>query len=97
MEFESLSAFLAWLGTGAGAVVAFSFLVEYIPAWHTLEEGSKKFLGAAGSALIALLAFLGLQYIPADVIASVDPYFKIIVGALAMYFSGQLFHAYTKK
>ena len=95
--FESLPEFMIWLGTGAGAAVAFSFLAELFPAWHKLEADAKKVVSSIGSVLIALLAFFGLQYIPADVIAAIDPYFKVIVGVLGVHFSGQLYHQITKK
>jgi len=94
--FENLPEFMTWLSTGAGAAVAFSFLAELFPAWHELEADAKKFISAGGSVLVALIALVGLQYIPADVVASIDPFFKLVVGVLAVHFSGQLFHSVTK-
>ena len=92
-----LNEFLTWLATGAGAVAAFSFLVELIPAWDLIDSSEKRVYSAAGSVVVAMLAFVGLQYIPADVIALVDPYFKLIVGVLTIHFGGQVFHQATKK
>ena len=95
--FENFPEFMTWLATGAGAAVAFSWLAELFPAWHALEGDAKKLVSAGGSVLVALLAFFGLQYIPADVIAEIDPFFKLICGVLGVHFSGQLFHTVTKK
>lgn len=94
---ESFPAFLVWLGTGGGAIAAFSWLVELFPAWHALKPEAKRLYSIVGSIVIAVAAFVGLQYIPAEVIEAIDPYFKLLAGLLVTYFGGQAFHVVTKR
>ena len=92
-----LTEFMTWLGSGVGALMAFSFLAELSPAWQNLPAKNKRFWSKLGAVVIALLAFLVLNFVPVETIALIDPYFKVIVGVLVMDAGAQGFHQVSKK
>ena len=87
---------LLWIATGGGAALIFSWVAERWAFYQALSPAWKQILYYLGVALLACLAYAGVQYIPADVIALIDPYVKIVFVALGLGLGGTLWHSARK-
>lgn len=88
---------LTWLASSTGAIMAFSFIAERIPAWGKLSTEQKDSYSFLGASLIGVLAWSGLAYIPADVLATITPPFIIISGVFALKFISNGVHKVLNK
>ena len=90
---------LTWL-SGLGSAVAGAALVSLLAehwAWfQRLPPTGKLVLQVAASALIALLAFLVVTFVPPEVLALMAPYWRVIFGAVVAALGNQLWHKATK-
>lgn len=87
-----LNEFLVWVVSGGGAVGIASFVLERIPQFQDLTSGGRRavFLGVA--ILLAFAAYGIVQYVPADVMAAIAPWFAIAAGIAAPILVGQGAH-----
>jgi hypothetical protein len=87
--------FLWILNSGGGATVA-SFIWERIP-WYQKQNGeNKRWLFFLSVLVVTLLGYLGLTYIPKDVIDVIAPYFGLVYATFTSYFVGTGFHLADK-
>lgn len=96
MELENLVAFITWIVYSGGALIAASWLLDKIPAFENLKAGVKKTVNQIVSVVLALGCYAVLKYVPAEVFAAIDPWFKIVVGVLVAYAGQQVVHRLTK-
>lgn len=89
---ESVSEFLAWIISGGGSVVIVSYLLERWSWFQSLSSDQRRVVSILFSALLAIGAYFGVQYIPPDVLEELDPIFRIIVGIVGAYGVGQVAH-----
>lgn len=87
-----LNAFIVWFGSVAGAGVVTSFLFERWAWFQGLASDAKMWASFGGMALLGLISHLTLTYVPAEVLASMAPYFQILAASFLAVFSGHLFH-----
>jgi hypothetical protein len=87
---------LLWVATGGGAALLFSWGTDRWDYYKTLPVTSKQLFYYAGVALLSCLAYAGVQYIPAEVVALIDPYVKIVVVALGLGVGGTFWHSVRK-
>ena len=92
-ELDSVLSLLTWLMTSTGAGWLFSWVVEKFPAWGELKSEAKKLYSQIGVVVIGLSAYFVLPLITPDVLAVIDPIFKVVVGLLA---ADALVNAYHK-
>ena len=90
---------LTWL-SGLGSAVAgaalISLLAEYWLWFQKLPADAKLLFQVAASAAIALAAFLVVTFVPAEVLAQIAPYWRILFGAVVAALGNQLWHKATK-
>jgi len=92
MDVYDLYNFIVWFGSVAGAGVVTSFIFERWAYFQSLASESKKWVSFGGMALLGLSSHLVLTYVPADVLASMAPYFSILAASFVSVFSGNMFH-----
>lgn len=92
----SFSEFLNFLLVGGGGIVAVSWIWEKFNLFSNMSPEDKKMVLFGFSAAISLIAYAANQFIPAETIALIDPYFKIVAGLFYMIFIGNTFHNVNK-
>jgi hypothetical protein len=92
----SLSEFLVWL-TGAGSIVAVSFLAERWPWFQTLAAEQKKMFMFGACIVLSLGAFAVRTFVPPEILAQLAPWFGVISSVFAAVFLSETFHAVDKK
>jgi hypothetical protein len=91
-----LNQFLTWL-TAGGSIVAVSFILERLAAFQVLASNVKQLITFGACVVLSFGAFAVNQYVPADVLAQITPYFSIISGLFGVLFISQTFHKADKK
>lgn len=85
-----------WL-TGAGAIVVSSYFAERYWRFQQLTSYAKKAWKTVVASVVAILAFLTVQYVPADFWSILDPYWKLVFGAIVANYGAEWFHFFDKK
>lgn len=88
-----LTQFLTWLITSAGASAVASFLLERWPAFQRQPSDSKPWIVYIASVALALTAYAVQTYVPAAVLAQLQPVFVIIAGLTVPFVASQFAHA----
>jgi hypothetical protein len=96
MQLELMS-FLSWLVTSVGAGSVASWILERIPKFQALEAGAKKMWVFGTSSVLAIAAFLVIQFVPAGTLEMIAPYFAIVAAMFASAFSGEMFHRFLDR
>jgi hypothetical protein len=89
--------FLQYLASASGAAVVASFILERIPAFQRLASEWKRwvFFGACG--VLSLGSYLVLNYVPAEILSYIAPYFAMVAGLFTSVFVGGAFHKINKE
>lgn len=88
----TLTEFLTWLVSSAGASTALSFIAERLPAFQKLPASAKGYTMLVGSLVIAGLAYAVLHFTPPDMLAQLVPWFQIAYGVVGAWIANQLAH-----
>ena len=91
-----LKEFLSWLIASGGSVSAASWILERVDWFQAQEAKFKEQFFFMVSSAIAILAYLGVTYIPEDVITMISPYFSIIAAVFSSVIIGKAFHKVDK-
>lgn len=97
MDSTNFQQVLLWLtGFGAPAVIAavLSWVVENWAGWSTLPHNVKVALPMLASVLLSVGAGLLLKY--PNVVATIQPWFQVVVSAFIAYGASQLAYMKTK-
>lgn len=93
---ENIGSFINWIVYSGGAVLIASFVLDRIPGFLNLSSEYKKVINIVVSAVLALGFYAVLVYVPADILKTLDPWFKVIAGFIAVYSGQQVVHNLTK-
>lgn len=96
MNFDNLASLLNFLIYGGGVILVASWVLDRIPAFVALPPETKKLINIVVSVALALGCFAILTYVPADVFALIDPWFKVAMAVVVMYSGQQIVHQLTK-
>lgn len=88
----SIPEFLTWLATSAGASGVAAFLLERLAAFQAQPAERKPWIVYGVSVVIALTAYAVQIYVPADVLAQLQPVFVILAGLTIPFIASQLAH-----
>jgi hypothetical protein len=92
----TLNEALLWLlNSGGGAAVA-SFILEFIPWYQAKTPEVKKYIYFGLAAVISVVAYLVLTFVPKEVLDAMAPYFTILYGVATTILFGTAFHKTTK-
>jgi uncharacterized membrane protein YfcA len=89
--------FLAWLVNSGGAIVVVSFIFERWNWYQAQPPDIKQYLFFGACVVVSVFGFLGLTYIPPEVIQQIAPYFGILYSTFLAIFVGTKFHQEDKK
>lgn len=92
-DFASL---LTWLIAGGGASAVVSWLAERSTWFQGLDARAKWVLMVVASCLIAIVAKLLLDFLPAQVFSAIEPYATVIIIIVSTYLTGQAAHGIDK-
>jgi hypothetical protein len=92
----SLNEFLIWMASSGGNVSIASWIFERIPAFQALQSNAKQMIFFATSFLLALISYLVLTYVPAQVLEQLAPIFSLVYVTFSTLFVGSLFHQIDK-
>lgn len=90
---DNLTQFLTWLITSAGASAVASFLLERLAAFQAQPATRKPWIVYGASVVIALAAYAVQTYVPADVLAQLQPVFAILAGLTIPFVASQFAHS----
>ena len=88
----SITEFLIWLSSSAGATTALSFVAERLPAFQALSASARSYTMLIGSVAIAGAAYAVLTYTPPEVLAQLVPWFQVVYGVVAAWIANQFAH-----
>lgn len=95
-QFNDFATLLSWLVYGGGVILVASFILDKIPAFVALPPDAKRYINMGVSVALALGSYAALLYVPPEVFAILDPWFKIAMGVVVMYAGQQAIHQLTK-
>lgn len=95
ISIPTLTEFLTWLIAG-GSVVAISWIFEEIDWFQSLTPIKRRWLMYSLSTLLALVALWITTSVPAEVLATLEPYFAVIAGVFILVIVNQAAHKLNK-
>lgn len=93
---QSISELLSWIIYSGGAILAASWVLERIRGFQAQSPENKRWIAMATSVAIALAAYAILTYVPAQILAQIDPWLIVVWGTIILYSGGQVYHKVTK-
>jgi hypothetical protein len=91
-ENITLQQFLASLAGGSGAAAALSYLSERFPPFQKLSPLAKWWTQLLGTIGLAVGAYAISVYTPTETLASLAPWFAVVVGAVVAFKVNQATH-----
>ena len=92
----TIDAFLSWFLTSGGSIITASWILERV-AWFKLQSPDvKEYLFFGLSAVLSVLAYVVVTFVPAEILAQIAPYFVIISGTFVTVIVGKRFHETDK-
>lgn len=90
---QSLSAFLAFMGTPVFSNWVASEILEQQAWFQKLPSGRKSLVVLAISIILGVVSFALVTWTPASVVTNLQPLYAVIVASVAGFLSGQYYHA----
>jgi putative flippase GtrA len=87
---------LAWVMTG-GAAIIISLICERWPKFQTFTGDMKFIVQVAAACILAILAQIGITYIPAAALTFLDPYVATVIGIFGAFGINQIAHRLDPK
>ena len=99
VPFETFAGFLNWLfGPSMGGFTILtwfaSWVLEDLAWWQKLASKVRSVIFYAGSIALGIGAYLLLQN--EEIVAAIDPYFKIVLSATTIWLASQVAHRVDK-
>lgn len=96
-NFPVLSDFLVWLFAGGGSIAVISWIMERVKWFQTLTSEAREWLMFALSTVVGVGAYVVVNYVPAETLELVSPYFAIVASIFGVVFLGKAFHKVDKR
>lgn len=93
---ENLNSFISWIVYSGGALLIASWVLDKIPAFVKAASQTKYIINLAVAVILAAGFYAVIVYVPAGVLAALDPWFKIVAGVVVVYSGQQAVHQATK-
>lgn len=91
-----MNEFFSWILLSGGSISVVSFLVERVEKFQMLLPEQKEYVFFGLSAVVAVGAYLVMNFVPVEILALVDPYFKIVAGLFSTIIVSKMFHSADK-
>ena len=85
-----------WL-TGFGATVVASYFAERYWRFQALNSEMKRLWKTVVASVIAIIAFLTIEYVPVEFWSAVAPYWKLVFGVIVANYGTEVFHFFDRK
>jgi hypothetical protein len=95
--FMNLNDFLSWLVYSGGSIIAVSWVLEQVNWYKEQSPQLKKWVFFGLSAVVSVTALLVVNFVPAQVLQAIAPYFAAIAITFVNVFLGEVFHTATKE
>ena len=82
MTFDTIVAFVLWLGTSGGVTVIVGLLAERLAAFQELSPKARQGIIWTVALLLPQLSLLLLEYVPEAAWLKLDPFFQALVVAI---------------
>jgi hypothetical protein len=92
---STFTQFLAFLGTPIFASFVVSEVLEHIKAFQNADSQRKALIVLALSLALGLLSYALVRWIPPTVVEQWQPIYNVIVGTIAAFIGGQIYHNQT--
>ena len=88
--------FLTWIVYGGGGAIAVSWILEKMPWYQEKPSGVKQNIYFGIVSVFTLIVYTILNYVPAEVLAMIAPWFGIIAVTFVNVYIGTGFHRVSK-
>ena len=88
--------FLTWIVYGGGGAIAVSWILEKMPWYQEKPSGVKQNIYFGIVSVFTLIVYTILNYVPAEVLAMIAPWFGIIAVTFVNVYIGTGFHRASK-
>lgn len=89
----SLGEFFTWLGTAGAFATIMALVLERIPGWNDkLSSEVKSLLSLVVAALLGMASYALVRWVPAGVVAELEPYYQVILTAVTIWLGSQYAH-----
>ena len=88
--------FLTWIVYGGGGAIAVSWILEKMPWYQEKPSGIKQNIYFGIVSAFTLIIYAILNYVPAEVLAMIAPWFGIIAVTFVNVYIGTGFHRASK-
>ena len=85
--------FFTWLLNSGGSTIVVSWILDQIPSFNNLTSNAKLYIYYGLTVLVSVLAYLGLTYVPVNIISQIQAYFLIVYGLFVTVILGKGYHA----
>ena len=96
MKDFTLIQLMSWIVYSGGSILIMSWIADRIQAFANATKDAKQNIIIAGSVILAASFYAALTYVPATVLAQLEPWFRIVFGTVITYSGGQVVHTLTK-
>jgi len=96
MPTTDLLPFLQWLVYAGGSILIGSWILEHIPRFVAAPPEAKKIINIIVDVVLALGFYAIMVFVPADILATLAPWFTVAAGTVVLYSGGQVVHKLTK-
>jgi hypothetical protein len=69
-----------------------ALVLERVPGWETLSREVKSFISLVVAALLGVVSYALVRWVPAGVVAELEPYYQVILTAVTIWLGSQYAH-----
>lgn len=88
----SFAEFLTWLGTAGAFSLFMALILERVPNWAEWDSDLKSFISVAVAVGLALVSYMLVRWLPAGVVADLEPWYRVIFNAVVIWLGSQWAH-----
>ena len=88
----SFGAFLTWLATAGAFSLFMSLILERVPNWAEWNSDLKSFISVAVAIGLALISHALVRWLPAGVVAELEPWYAVVFNAVTIWLGSQWAH-----
>jgi len=93
---KDINELLNWIVNSGGGILAASWALERIRGFQARAPDTKRLITIVVSVGISLAAYALMTYVPAAIMAQVNPWLTVAAGTVIVYSGGQVYHQATK-